>query len=156
MELSMHISTDGNRTANLLYIYSSVKFSFPFSHSVRTWFSFSCSHASAAPLFSPLHCVHWPHFFKDKKLLYYSMWMCILSACMHVHHVYVPAEGRRGYQILWHWGCRWLEAIWCGCWESNSGPLWKRYLLKCWAANFSYLFIGLFILDLYTLLPLFR
>ena len=81
MELAMHISTDGNRTANLLHIYSSVKVSFSFSHIICTWFSFDCSHASAAPLCFPPYTVS-IHLISLKKRIYFIT-LCECVFCLH-------------------------------------------------------------------------
>jgi hypothetical protein len=50
------------------------------------------------------------------------MCMGVLPACLSVHHV-APMGARRGRQVLWNWGYRWLLANHVGAGKLNLGPL---------------------------------
>ena len=56
------------------------------------------------------------------------MCMGVLPACLSVHHV-APMGARRGRQVLWNWGYRWLLANHVGAGKLNLGPLKEQPVL---------------------------
>jgi hypothetical protein len=59
-------------------------------------------------------------FLKTLVLVSASVWGVFIQmrACAH---------GGQRHWIPWSWGYRPFWVTWCGCWESNSGPLQEQY-----------------------------
>lgn len=65
------------------------------------------------------------------SLIYIYSFVCVCVfayVCMHMH-IQMPAEVRRGCQILRSWSYRQLWDTWYGCWEPNPGALQEQVLL---------------------------
>lgn len=57
-----------------------------------------------------------------------SIYLCV-SVWAYLCEFMCPRRPELWDPLPWSWNCRWLLATQCGCWDSNSNPLWMRYLL---------------------------
>lgn len=63
--------------------------------------------------------------------MFISVYVCVLVCiCMQV-----PSEARGEHQVSQGWSFRQLWAVWCGCWQPNSGPVHKRQAPYHWAIS---------------------
>lgn len=65
------------------------------------------------PLYPLGHCTHpGSHFFSHLffNIYFYIFNFMCMPECMWMHLICMAMEPSRGYQVLWNWNLRWLEA----------------------------------------------